>query len=716
MAAEPSFGHGEGNPGAASLEEAGKPRTRFLSHATEMGTTMTTRSLYTGMTACLMVWAALVGGCESDPTSSEMRKPSEHTSYKKDQLRPEGEVTQTADGYHVRGALHVDAGARSVSLLDADLDVSFDANGNVSNVSGRARIASPHERIEFADPVQADVGFFSGRELNARGELGILLKDDTDYFVYRYSVSLEMRIATGETGANATKPLVLRAPVGYTALMVVDYTDPMYYVYGAHDLLGATGVGWSHNGRLPYVPRLSVQGLGYFDGKNIRTGTFPVFKVISVTGELIDGERTEVHLVEEDPFSSDLSRDYKAGFNGEATLDLFLKDIAGIEIPLAEASGGVWRNVSLQSGFHGNAWVHGRTADDASWWPTFIPARPVLGIEVSGMVTSDDDFEIRLAGEYGWDLPTGYNTMLGEFLLTPEAMTLTGGVKVDDITYLLRGTVTHDWTSVAVVPPAELKDMLLPGIRSEIDVRFAEAEKAYQDLVEATKDYEFELSLRGLRNALPGIVDFAKKQLSDGIAAELRKHEGTIYYSQLKSQVNSEAAPYYHELDRLKAAAREIKDNDATRKQIEAVLRSVAARKIFTFTFKYKQFGITLATVTVTRRVMSDADAAKLIATANNVKYIKETSDRKIRMQQIYDAIPSKERFEQIRDEIDRGVANMPVIGEFGFQVSHDALRTLNAYAIINGERHELGSLDIFSVPALVGSLAEILLDHLLAN
>lgn len=196
------------------------------------------------------------------------------------------------------------------------------------------------------------MGLFSGRYLNENRDLAIRLQDDTDYFVYHVRTAFEMRIATGETGADAVKPLKIKAPLGGEILMVMDYTDPMYFVHGSHDLIGEAGIGWSYNGRIPFEPTHPVAEVGpriRFDGKNIRTGTFPVYKIISASGVLVDNKTTEAHLSAADPFSSSATAGYQAGINGEMTLGLGLKlskkgqssaldGIVSFEIPLASAS------------------------------------------------------------------------------------------------------------------------------------------------------------------------------------------------------------------------------------------------------------------------------------------------------------------------------------------------------------------------------------------
>jgi len=665
----------------------------------------------------LAVAAALaLAACSDDNPAQPEETPGYQTHhFTRDDLKPEGEVTETADGYTVKGALHVDTQEGKRSLMNADLDVKFDEEGRLRSVSGSAQIPSPHKRIAFEDPVQADVGFFSGRFLNENRDFGILLQDDTDYFVFNFGVTLQMNVATGETGEEATKPVVVKAPLGGQLLMIVDYNDPMYYVYGAQDLIGAAGTGWSLHGRIPFRPWHPVENLGAFDGKNTRTGTFPVFKILSVTGQMVDNEYTELHLSLEDPFTSDLRSGYQAGYNGEMALDLFMKDIVGIEMPLAEGSGGVWREVSVQDIFQGHAYLKG-ISSELDWWPTFIPAKPATELEVSGFIKSDGNFDITLHGQFGWQLPSGTHAMSGDFKLDLEHMLISGAVQDGKDVMRLTGNVTADATTVSVEPPQSLLDGISARVNGELDDRIADAQAAWEELQDATADYEFELSLRGLRSSLPGICDRARSELSSRIASELKKHEGEVYYGQLKSHVYSADDAYYAAIARLKASAQEIQDNDATRREIENALRALAARKIFKTTFEYKVLGRVVKTVNISQRIMSDAQASQLTTAADNVKYIKESWDRKIRAQQIYDSIPDKEIFERVKGDIENGVVMIPDLEEFGFVYGHGGRPTFAIFAIIAGERHDLGEVDVFSVPAMTAELASVMVDVLIAD
>lgn len=659
--------------------------------------------------------AALLGACSDNATEPEKEVESYQAGhFTRDDLTAEGNVVETDNGYTVKGALHVETKEGKTSFVDADLDVEFDEEGRLRNVTGTCTVPSPHERIEFADPVQADVGFFSGEWLNENREF-IPLKEDTDYFVFNIAVTFEMRVATGETGEDATKPLVLKAPLGGQILLIMDFNDPMYYAYAAQDLIGNIGVGWSLHSRIPFIPNHPVEGLGYFDGQNTRVGSMTVFKILSVSGQIVDNEYTELHLYEDDPLASDLRRGYQQGINGAVALDLFVKDIVGIDLPLGDASGGVFGEGGIQGQFEGHAYVAGVTSD-FSWWPQFVPFKPASKLDAKAFLKDTGEFEVDVFGQYGWELPSGTHAMNGRILLNNDEFTLTGGVISGDITLQVKGSILPDATEASVTPPQELIDAISGRVNNELDDRIAEAEQAWEDLQDATGDYEFELSLRGLRSSIPGACDTAHNALKNGIANELKKHEGEVYYNQLKSHLHSKDNAYYTAIANLKASAQEIRDNDTTRRQIEDRLRALAAKKIFTTKFEYKVLGRVVKTVNVSKRIMSNTQANQLITAANNVKYIKETWDRKVRMQDIYDSIPDKQIFENVKDDIQNGIVVIPNVGEMGFEMKHDDVDSFEVYVMIDGKRESMGNVDVFSVPEMIVAVSSFLVDTFIAE
>ncbi|MDX1647342.1 MAG: hypothetical protein R3304_09375 [Longimicrobiales bacterium] len=674
---------------------------------------------------------AAVSACSGDPTSPVDDLPPPDTvtpidalpvsNLTREDLEPSGDVVETEDGFTVRGALTMatsDTG--SVTFVNADLAVRYDDRGRVRSISGKAEIASPHERIEIADPVRADVGFFPGSWLNENRDLGIVLQDDTDYFVFDFELRLQMNVATGETGEDATRPISVKAPVGGRALMVVDYIDPMYYVYGEQDLLGAVGTGWSLNQRIPFRPSHPVDAVadfGAFDGGSIRKGSFPVFKIISVSGVSVDNAYTEVHMSLEDPLSSDLRQGYRLGHDGGMELDLGIKDMVGISVPLASASGGVWAEASVQDVFSGYAYAQGETSQDHSWWPDFVPVRPASSLDAVTYVTHEGTFRVGLEGTYGWAFPDGTEAMAGAFDLSNDAMLLEGRIVSGEVEYALAGRVTTATTEVSVEPPQRLLDEIAGSVNDEVLPRIEEAEAAWNDIQEATADYELELSLRGLRDDIPPMVDEGRARLVAGVNSAIASQDGKIWESDFRSKIQAADNVYHDQLSQLKAAAQNATDNETTRAVLERELREMAARKTFRFTYTYKDplFGTTLYSTTVTRTILTDAQAERLIEAADNVYRISETSEIKIRMQRIYDSVNERDLFEDVRDDLESGILVMRGIEELGFVYLHDA-PDFALYAVIDGTRYDAGTISALEIGELMKELPEVMLEALRSN
>ena len=158
----------------------------------------------------------------------------------------------------------------------------------------------------------------------------------------------------------------------------------------------------------------------------------------------------------------------------------------GIDLPLASVSGGVWSELSTGDGFQGHLYARGRTTNDYSWWPTFIPARPVTTLDVHSFLKSDGQFDVALRGEYGWDFPSGRQSMVGEFDLSNEAFTLQGTMVAGSDQVSVGGVVTKDATTLYVKPPQSLLDDVQKRINDEVFSRIDDAQKAWEDLKKAT--------------------------------------------------------------------------------------------------------------------------------------------------------------------------------------------------------------------------------------
>ena len=644
-----------------------------------------------------------VAGCSKNPVSDDPHNNPGGNSgtvapYSRSDISTVGVVDTTADGFNVQGTASIITPNGDVAFVNADMGFVFDSSGNLTGVSGTAEIPPPSDDVVFTNPVEAEVGYFSGAYINAHPEFTLTVKEDRHYFVFYFSVALEMKIATNGD-PNASKPISIKAPIGGKAVIIIDYNDPLTYAYGEQDLLGAMGWGDSREGLIPFSPLQPLDQFPDFDGQSIRVGKFPVFGVLSVNGYVVQSRRYSADLHSDDIFGS-MKAGAWAGINGKMDFTIGVKNIIGFTVPLGEASAGVSFEAAT-SGVLGRAALNGVVEPDNSWWPGVVGFTPSGQMRAKGHLVTNGDFRLALSGGYSIVMPGKTTSLQGETVVTHTGMELIGSRTVNDTTMTVVGRVTKNLTEFGMILPDQLK-FDGQAIHRQVDAALADVDRALADLEQATADYEFELSLRGLRKSLPTIVDNAKSQIADGVATAKKKvQDATTWCSGHPdlSVIDDIVKPYYDALNRLKAAALNTSDNGTTRTEIEAALRDLASRnkvnKNVTITGKVKKIICinysTTRSISIT--VISSSQVNQLLAAANAVKYIAETSDLRVQAQQIFDAFSPRDILQRVRDDIEAGVAQIPTVDEVGFTHTHSPSEW-EFYAILSGQKHVLGGFD----------------------
>ena len=223
-----------------------------------------------------------------------------------DDLEPKGNITETENGYLVEGSLTIKTDSEeSIVFAEADLDVQFDDNGNLASISGTTEIPAPSNYFEFETPVQADIGFFTGKFLNENRDFEIKLVDERSYFVFAVSAGLELKLGVNDN-PDAHKPLSIEAPVGGHITFIADYTDPMFFFSlggdalggddsnsdnsngdssSSHNKLASVSFGGSFGSNFVYEPTNPVQGnVVSFQANQVTGGTVSFFKLLEVSG------------------------------------------------------------------------------------------------------------------------------------------------------------------------------------------------------------------------------------------------------------------------------------------------------------------------------------------------------------------------------------------------------------------------------------------------
>jgi hypothetical protein len=349
--------------------------------------------------------------CLTDPCGNPAECPGqcpdiEDGILNKGDLKGEGNVVETENGMLVDGKLTITTeDNKKIELEDAEISVEYNEDGSVKSMEGTAIAPSPTDYIEFSEPVQADLAYYSGKYLNENWDLEVRLVDDRYYLAFRIAVALELKVGTN-SDPSATKPFSIKPPVGGHIIYIFDYTDPFYFYSAAQDVLGSMCFGESQEGYIPYDPIQPVDKIVAFKGKSFRCGTFTFFKVIEATGVLIQGNEFNLELIEEDPFPLNFSAGYSAGVNGEFALTLPITNWITFSIPMGEASAAITAEASNE-GIKAQAFINGLAKPDNSVVAGDHPGQTRADrYRTSGYVQQEGQFDLELSGDFNLVLPS----------------------------------------------------------------------------------------------------------------------------------------------------------------------------------------------------------------------------------------------------------------------------------------------------------------------
>jgi len=665
------------------------------------------------------------GNPEQCPGECKNEKPESRSKVTKDNFQSEGTITETDNGFMLEGELTLETDSTGMVVFkNADVDLEFNSDGTLNGVSGTVEVPSPSNYFEFTDPIQADIGFFTGKYLNENRDFEILLVDDISYFVYNIAVTVELKIGANDD-PNATKPLSIKPPVGGHITFIADYNDPMFFFSVGNDLLGGASVGASFKGNIPYVPTNPVADVVSFGAKSVRGGSFSFWKIMEVSGVFYENAEMSAAINLEDPMSAELGVGYKAGINGDLTISAPIKSFGSFGFPIGEGSAAFVAEATTNNGVVAKAFFNGLVEPDTSWWPDIIPLTANGKLNAYGYVAQTGNFDFGLSGSFGIATPKSSVEAEGILRATNEAFTMEGRVTVNDETWGAKATFSKDETLYVASPPEGFLNGVSAIVTQQVDSAFAVHQKALEDLKKATENYEVELSLRGLRKVLPGVINKANRIIDEsvdaGIANGIKQakqrlgEEGRVLCSHnITSVVNSIVDPYRDALARLKKAVETTSDTEQTRVELEAALRHLISLKKINVTkevrivhggklFKCKALTLTeKRKVTIKQTVLSNDHIAHLTRAADNVKYIREASNIKIEAQLIVDELPSIEELENLKNSINDCVSEITDnIGDVGFRKNHKT-NEYSYFIMINGEETSVDGFDIFDSNSVI--------------
>ncbi len=666
----------------------------------------------------------------------------------RDDITPEGNVVETQDGYTVEGTVTMKTeSGDAVVFEEADLDVEFNEDGSLKNFSGTVEIPSPSNYFEFENPVQADVGFFTGKFLNDNRDFEIRLKDERRYFVFAISVAIELQIGANDD-PDATKPITISPPLsGGHITLIADYDDPMFFYSvgingglgsnngdgnngggdndGGEDEVSGVSFGSSSNAYLRYEPTLPVENVVAFDAKTVTGGTFSFWTVLEASGLYYKNSGFDVDFNLSEPMNSNIGVGYRAGINGSMQFSADIKNIVSFGFPIGQGSAAIVAEASSNEGINARAFVNGLVDPDLSWWPEFVPVSPDGRLNLYGYVEQTGAFDMGLSGSLGLETPTGIKSVDGALRLTQEAFSLTGKVTVDDEIWEANAVVAKDQTKVTATPPSNFVDGISETVTAQIDAAIETTENAIADLEAANERYELELSLRGLRVVLPGIVAQGENALDDAVDAGttagrntinsfLSDNDRVLCSDNLSGQIDAIVRGHRNALARLRNAVADENDNETTRTELEGALRDLAAldRLNRTFSVTIIHGGTVLGCTTLTRTdmenvtinetILTSTQKAQLLEAADNVKFIGEAEGLRFDAQLIVDRLPTVEELEKLRDGVEACVSELTEgLEKSGFTYIH-VTKEFRPFIVINGEEKEVDSFDIFSKDELI--------------
>ena len=597
------------------------------------------------------------------------------------------------------------------------------------------------DNVVIDTPARAIVDMMTGAEIYADPDLNILLQEDTQYLVYYLRVGIDLIITDPED--SSTEVLKLETPLAGEILLIVDPTDPMFYHYGSQPILGERGYGNSLHGLIPFEPELPFEELDSFNGHIIESGSWG-FSIKNVDLFEVSGERvfrlpSLLDLELDDPFNSPI--EYRMGMNGEASLGIGVFGFGILDVADAAMSGTIDVGLDRQS-------LAMQTIIEPAdnWLPDWVPMKTELEVSGTWFINGEGEYLIDLSGRYEMFVPAA--SLEGSIRLENSGASMTSVFGSGARQFSMTSTFETDQMNGYVDIPNEFSAGLGTEITAAVDRQIAAAEEALAELEDAIGDYEFEVSLRGLRSQIPSIADQAITALEsmpgrvqdavrsaalaymrdrcllgigcvDDFVDEVSIANGASILG--RDIAREHIRPIVGFMEELKFRAQQA-DDASFRQALEDALRRAAVYKVLNrrttvthdFGDPFGDFGPAIGRVTIydrtfSQRTMSDAMAALLIQAADNIYRIGETDTIRISAQEIFDAFPTQEVFDTVKQEVADGVALIPTVEGVAFTLFTAGFE---AAVEIDGTQYPI-SFNFFDPDATAEGVSDLLAEQL---
>jgi Putative Ig domain len=636
----------------------------------------------------------------------------------RDDFKTEGDLIPSDDGYRSVGTLTMDLGDFEQEFQNSDLQLRFDEEGNLIDLLGETDLpTSVSNNISLDAGVKAIVGMMKGSEINADEDFGITLMEDTNYFVYYIGTSFNMVVGDRDD-PSITESVTIETPLNSQTIMILDPTDAFVYNFKG-TAAGDYGSGESDHGLIPYFPELNFAELDSFNGHIIEKGAMGVgikiFDFFEIGGTRVTKQPQFADIDWDDPLNSPI--EYKAGMNGYADFAFSIAGFGFLSFELAETSATFDVGLDRQ-----HMAMSLQLEPEYPLMPPLFNIQPLNKLTGSAFVNGQGDYGFELGGVWHCTLPEA--DINGTLLIDNGAVGMEGSVTEGDTTLVVSLDFFNDQTTGRVEFPETFAQGITGIVSEGLDRKLDEVEQAISDLEDAVADYEFEVSLRGLRESLPAIADEGTRE-ANSVPDSARNHARTNTLSYLRNTcktytvlgqsitrclddllddpqaIADDAGDKAHSeaLDAIrapKAALAEMKrraleaDGETVRDALESSLIGAYNNRNARVQVKVtRRFGFPFdATYTLYERdtnytILDTATADQIKAAADNVYRISETDSIVINSQQILDQLPTEEVIESVRSEVNEGVAAVPTVDGLGYMAIGDSY---SAFATIDGE------------------------------
>ncbi len=213
--------------------------------------------------------------------------------------------------------------------------------------------------------------------------------------------------------------------------------------------------------------------------------------------------------------------------------------------------------------------------------------------------------------------------------------------------------------------PAQFNATLHQAVLDEAKQAQDEAAAALADLEGATKDLEFEVSLRGVRRLVPGICDGAIVEIDSRIVSTINEKWPKAFGTYLPgrssaiSYARSKAKPSVDRLQRLKTFVRQ-GDSASVRAALKSAMNDLLRNS-------HLNISVSKIGTIYNREILSSTQKAYLRKGIAAIDSIPEKSNLKISAQRIWDNIPKREILAETAEAIQNGVGAAPTIESLRF-------------------------------------------------